>query len=224
MILSLPDSCRTFETASRPASSSSFKHRLRAVHTRVCKVDARTAFATSHFAKKGKRRALRLDRGSERAVQEASALHKRRELQFSRARALRASSAPTHRFSTSCRASPSCRRRRARSAAAPRKTPRRRTSATACPRTSRPRRRAAPGATRPRIVRRLLGASPGSRARYGVRSTGNELLPSYSGKWEAHIKMPNKKTEYLGTFETEVDAARAFDAKCRAVRDRAGQG
>ena len=44
------------------------------------------------------------------------------------------------------------------------------------------------------------------------------------GKWEAHIKMPNKKTEYLGTFETEVDAARAFDAKCRAVRDRAGQG
>ena len=38
------------------------------------------------------------------------------------------------------------------------------------------------------------------------------------GKWEAHIKMPNKKTEYLGTFETEVDAARAFDAKCRAVR------
>ena len=39
------------------------------------------------------------------------------------------------------------------------------------------------------------------------------------GKWEAHIKMPNKKTEYLGTFETEVDAARAFDAKCRAVRE-----
>ena len=24
--------------------------------------------------------------------------------------------------------------------------------------------------------------------------------------------MPNKKTEYLGTFETEVDAARAFEA------------
>ena len=32
------------------------------------------------------------------------------------------------------------------------------------------------------------------------------------GKWEAHIKMPNKKTEYLGTFETEVDAPRAFEA------------
>ena len=31
--------------------------------------------------------------------------------------------------------------------------------------------------------------------------------------------MPNKKTEYLGTFETEVDAARAFDAKCRSVRE-----
>ena len=27
--------------------------------------------------------------------------------------------------------------------------------------------------------------------------------------------MPNKKTEYLGTFETEVDAARAFDAASR---------
>lgn len=62
---------------------------------------------------------------------------------------------------------------------------------------------------------------PAKKARKGSKNPSAYIGVSWSSKasrWQAHIKLQNGKAKNLGTFDNEIDAARAYDAIAAAER------